>query len=129
MITIKLIFADVTWQDIEQHPILPDWYRNEIHFLQFFLIPYNELQEKTCWNIFKWMYKALKELEKGKPCKKASKRFELSWSTLFTCKKSRDEIFEAFSKTPFRHYKTKKSEVCTFEKVDQMWLKWFNIRK
>ena len=121
MILIKLIFANVTWWDIDWHPRLEDRkIDTTMRSIPFnFLIPYNELQEKTRWNTFKRVYKALEELEKGKPCKK----------TLFTCKKSRDEISEAFSQTPFRHYKTTKIEVWIFEKVNQIWLKWFNVRK
>ena len=80
MILIKLIFANVTWWDIDWHPRLEDRkIDTAMRSIPFnFLIPYNELQEKTRWNIFKRVYKALEELEKGKPCKK----------TLFTSQKA-----------------------------------------
>ena len=41
-------------------------------------------------------YKALKELEKGRPNKDVANQFSISVSTLATLKKNKVKIFEAF---------------------------------
>ena len=67
-------------------------------------------------------YEALQELEKGKPCKEVSKRFEVPPSTLSTWRKNKDKIYEAFQSSSLKRQRIK---VGTFEKVNQALLKWF----
>ena len=47
-------------------------------------------------------YKALKELEKGRPNKGVANQFSIPGSTLATWKKNREKIFEAFQNSSLK---------------------------
>ena len=47
-------------------------------------------------------YKAIKELEQGRPNKGVAKQFSIPGSTLTTWKKNREKILEAFQKSSLK---------------------------
>ena len=127
MIIIKLILTDVTWWDIDWHPRFQDSYRIGIHSLQV-LISYNELEEKTRWNIFKRVHKALEGLEKGKPRKKLQNGLSCHEAPYLLAKKAEMKFLKLSPKPLSGITKRQKIEVWIFEQVTQIWLKWFNVR-
>ena len=52
--------------------------------------------------ILKVKYKALKELEKGRPNKGIANQFSIPGSTLATWQNSREKFFEAFQNSPLK---------------------------
>ena len=52
-------------------------------------------------------YKALKELEKGRPNKDVANQFNIPGSTLATWKKNKEKIFEVFQNSSLKRQKVK----------------------
>ena len=70
----------------------------------------------------KLKYKALKELEKGRPNKDIANQFIISSSTLARWKKNKEKIFEAFQNSSLKRQRVKTG---TYEKLNEALLKWF----
>ena len=70
----------------------------------------------------KLKYKALKELEKGRPNKDVANQFIISSSTLARWKKNKEKIFEAFQNSSLKQQRMKTG---TYEKLNEALLKWF----
>ena len=67
-------------------------------------------------------YKALKELEKGRPNKDVANQFNIPGSTLATWKKNKEKIFEVFQNSSLKRQRVKTG---TYENVNEALLKWF----
>ena len=67
-------------------------------------------------------YKALQEIEKGRPSKDVANQFSIPGSTLTTWKKNKEKIFEAFQSLSL-----KRQRVTTgaYGKLNEALLKWF----
>ena len=66
--------------------------------------------------ILKVKYKALKELEKGRPNKDVANEFSISGSTLATWKENKEKTFEAFQNSPLKLQRVKTG---TYEKLNE----------
>ena len=71
-------------------------------------------------------YKALKELEKGRPNQDVANQSSAAGSTLATWKKNKEKIFEAFQNSSLKRQRVKTG---TYEKLNEALLKWFTSKR
>ena len=71
-------------------------------------------------------YKALKELEKGRPNKDIANQFSIPGGTLATWKKKKEKFFEAFQNSSLKWQRVKTG---TYEKFNEVLLKWFTLMR
>ena len=69
-------------------------------------------------------YEALKELEKGRQNKDIAKQYGIPGSTLASCKKNKEKIFDAFENSSLKCQRIKTG---TYEKLNEVLLKWFTL--
>ena len=67
-------------------------------------------------------YKALKELEKGRPNKDIGSQFSIPGSTLATWKKNKEKISEAFPNSSLKRQRVK---IGTYKLLNEALMKWF----